>query len=282
MHPWYSSTTHNIGYRCFFTPQIVQSKENFYHTLTLDNGPFLAFQLLIDIMLRLDQNEFARDELLEVSRHYYANDPIQLKRIDEFEHTYTPKDAIKWYTNNCFVYRLINYSLGIKSIDFIFKLRYIIHDLHNQLDQMQMQFLRLLPPNQRIQRLYRGLRMNSDNLVELQKNKGNLVSMNTFLSTTSDEQAALYFAGDGNIDDNFVSVMYQIDIDTKVKHSIPFAKIDHESIFKDEDEVLFSMAAVFRVGEIEQLKDHLWKIELTLTTTEDEQWNLLIAHLNSK
>jgi hypothetical protein len=250
--------------------------------LTLDNEPFLAFKLLVDIMLRLDQNRFARNELLEVSRNYYANDPIQLKKIDEFEHTYTPKDAIKWYTKDCFVYRLINYSLGIKSIDFIFKLRYIIHDLHNQLARMQMQFLRLLPPNQPIQRLYRGLRMNSDNLVELQKNKGNLVSMNTFLSTTSDEQAALYFAGDGNIDDNFVSVMYQIDIDTKVKHSIPFAKIDHESIFKDEDEVLFSMAAVFRVGEIEQLKDHLWKIELTLTTTEDEQWNLLIAHLNSK
>jgi hypothetical protein len=147
---------------------------------------------------------------------------------------------------------------------------------------MQIEFLRLLPSNQPIRRFYRGLKMTLANLLELQQNQGNLVSMNTFLSTTSDYQAALYFSGDGNIDENYVSVIYQIDVDTTVKHSIPFAKIDYESIFKDEDEVLFSMAAVFRVGEIEQLKDHLWRIELTLTKTEDEQWNRLIAHLNSK
>ena len=37
----------------------------------------------------------------------------------------------------------------------------------------------------------------------------------------------------------FVSVIYKIEIDTTVKHSIPIAKIDYESIFIDEDEVLF-------------------------------------------
>jgi hypothetical protein len=283
MHPWHSSTKDIINHRCFFTPRITQSKQTSFRNLTLENGPFLAFQLLVDMMLRLDQNKFARNELLQVCRQFYANDPIELRKIDEFECTYDPRDAIKWYTIDCFLYRLINRSLRIESIDLIFKLRYFIHDLHNQLAQLQMEFLHLLPPNQPILRLYRGLRMRLNELYDLQHNKGNLVSTNTFLSTTSDYEAALSFSGDGNdVEENFISVIYQINVDTTVKYSIPFAKIDYQSIFKDEDEVLFSMGAVFHVGEIEQVKDRLWTVELTLTSTEDEQWNFLTSHLYSK
>ena len=65
-----------IRHRCFFTSQITQSKQNCFRNLTFDNEPFLAFQLLIDMMLRLDQNEFARDELLQVCREHYINDPM--------------------------------------------------------------------------------------------------------------------------------------------------------------------------------------------------------------
>jgi hypothetical protein len=147
-----------------------------------------------------------------------------------------------------------------------------------------MEFLRLLPPNQPILRLYRGLRMRLHELYDLQHNKGNLVSTNTFLSTTSDYEAALFFSGDGNdVEENFVSVIYQINVDTTVKYSIPFAKIDeYQSIYKDEKEVLFSMGAVFYVGETEQVKDHLWTVELTLKSTEDEQWNVLTSHLYAR
>jgi hypothetical protein len=218
-------------------------------------------------MLRLDQNEFVRDELIQVCREHCANNPIELKKIDEFERTYEPRNAIKWYTTDCFLYQLINRSLEIESINLIFKLRY---------------FIRLLLLNQSILRLYRGLTMKLHELQETHQNKGNLISTNSFLLTTSDYEAALMFAGDGNIKHDDISVIYKIQVDTTVKHSIPFAKIYYISIFKNEDEVLFSMTAVFHVGETEQLKDHLWTIELTLTLTEDEQWNILTAHLAPK
>ncbi|CAF1357733.1 unnamed protein product [Adineta steineri] len=281
MHPWYSSTKDIIRHRSFFTLQNVQINENFFRNLTLENGSFLAFQLLVDMMLRLDQNEFARNELLQVCRDSYADDPIELKKIDKFEQTYDPRDAIKWYTTDCFLYRLINRSLRTESIDHIFKLRYFIHDLHNQLAQIQKEFLRLLPSNQIILQLYRGLRMQLHELHDLERNEGNLVSTDTFLSTTSDYEAALSFSGDGNVEDNYVSVIYEITVDTRLTHWIPFAKIDYHSIFKDEDEVLFSMGAVFRVGQAKQLKDRLWMIELTLTSTKDEYWNVLTNHLHS-
>ncbi|CAF3799074.1 unnamed protein product [Rotaria sordida] len=282
IQPWYLKTKNIISQRSFFISEIEQPKQDFFRNLTDHSVPFLAFQLLIDMMLRLDRTEFARDELLEVCRERYLNDSIELKRIDYFEQTYDAKNAIKWYTTDCFIYRIINESLRIESIDLIFKLRYFINDLHNQLAQMQIDFLRLLPSNVFILTLYRGLTMGWNQLEELRRNKGNLVSTNSFLSTTNDYEAACFFAGDGNVDRDYVSVIFEISVNTKVKHSIPFAKIDYQSIFKDEDEVLFSIGAVFRVDETEEIREHLWKVNLTLTQIEDEQWNILTAHLNPK
>ncbi len=78
-----------------------------------------------------------------------------------------------------------------------------------------------------------------------------------------------------------VSVLYQITIDIRISHSIPFAEIQNRSIFKDEDEVLFSMASVFRVDAVESYGD-LWVVDLILVNKEDEQWNILTAYLLRK
>ncbi|CAF4257270.1 unnamed protein product, partial [Adineta steineri] len=128
---------------------------------------------------------------------------------------------------------------------------------------------------------YRGQRMKITELARLQENVHKLISMNNFLSTTNNVTAAIFFAGDGclNDSDEQISVVYQIAIDTSVPHSIPFAKIQYESIFEDEDEVLFSMASVFRIDNVEEY-DTLWIVELTLINEEDETWNILTAHLN--
>jgi hypothetical protein len=120
-------------------------------------------------------------------------------------------------------------------------------------------------------------------LKKLRKNVGKLISKNSFLSTTNDVQAAVFFSGDGSLDnaETDISVLYQITIDTHVPHSIPFAQIQYESIFEDEDEdeVLFSIASVFRIDTIEQY-GNLWVVDLTLINKEDEEWNILTAHLN--
>jgi len=45
--------------------------------LSADNGSFLAFQLSLDIILRLDQNDFARQELFSMCRANYHNDRLK-------------------------------------------------------------------------------------------------------------------------------------------------------------------------------------------------------------
>jgi hypothetical protein len=41
------------------------------------------------------------------------------------------------------------------------------------------------------------------------------------------------------------------------------------------------MASVFRIDSVEQY-GNLWVVDLTLVNKEDEQWNMLTAHLNKK
>ncbi|CAF1533125.1 unnamed protein product [Adineta steineri] len=232
-------------------------------------------------MLRLHQTQFARQEMIEMCRLKYENSLTDLEKINEFERSYQHSDALKWYTTNSFLYRLLHQALRMEDIDTIFKLRYYIYDLHNQLTQLHTSYLHSLPSDQPILTLYRGQRMKTTELTRLQQNIDKLISMNNFLSATNNVTAAIFFAGDGclNDPDGEVSVVYQIIIDTSVPHSIPFVKIQYESIFQNEDEVLFSMASVFRIDNVEQY-GALWVVELTLINKEDETWNILTAHLN--
>ncbi|CAF1228924.1 unnamed protein product [Adineta steineri] len=274
INPWKAK----ISEQSFFSGR----HEPLFTRLLIDeNSSFLAFQLLTDMMLRLHQTEFARQEMIEMCRLKCEHSLTDLEKINEFERSYQHSQAIEWYTTNSFLYRLLHQALRMEDIDTIFKLRYYIYDLHNQLAQLHRSYLYSLPSNQPILTLYRGQRMKTTELTKLQENVDKLISMNSFLSTTNDVIAAIFFAGDGclNDPDEEISAVYQITIDTSVPHSIPFAKIQYKSIFQDEDEVLFSMASVFRIDNVEQY-GALWVVELTLINKEDETWNILTAHLN--
>ncbi|CAF4299071.1 unnamed protein product [Rotaria socialis] len=84
-------------------------------------------------------------------------------------------------------------------------------------------------------------------------NNGNLISINSFLSATTDRYVARIFAGDGHIEnsDTHLAVLYEIEIDTRLPRSVLFAELSGQT-------------------------------KLTLTTDEDEQWNILTEHLQEK
>ncbi|CAF1197137.1 unnamed protein product [Rotaria sp. Silwood1] len=196
------------------------------------------------------------------------------------------QDAVKWYTYDSFLYRLLNEVLRTETVDHIFKLRYYIQDLHNQLALKQADYLkRLQRDNTSILKLYRGQVMTRNEFENnFCANKGNLISMNNFLSTTTDRYVARFFASDGNVEnlETQISVLYEIEIDTWLPHSVPFAELGDQSFFEQENEVLFSMGAVFRIEETCEEHRYLWKVKLTLTTEEDEQWNVLTEHLSEE
>ncbi|CAF1181114.1 unnamed protein product [Adineta steineri] len=266
-----------FGLRSFFTA--AGSGKQFFHDLTHEDAAFIQFQLLIDMILRLEHNHIAKSELLEVCRANLSSNPSELEKINAFEQTYQSKDAAKWYTKDCFLYRLLNKSLRNGNIDQIVKLRYFIHDLHNQLAELQFNFLRSRSQNQSILTLYRGLRMTMSEVNEFRHHEGHFLSTNSFLSTTQDYEAALFFSGEGRVSDPEVSVVFDISVDTSIGHSVPFASIEYQSMFQDEDEILFSIGAVFHIGETKEIGERLWTVKLILTPQQEGLWTNLTKHL---
>ena len=68
-----------------------------------------------------------------------------------------------------------------------------------------------------------------------------------------------------------MGILFTITIDPS-KSSVPFASVDRISQFPGEDEILFSMHAVFRISEIKPINEtnRLFEVELTLTSDNDE------------
>ena len=61
-----------------------------------------------------------------------------------------------------------------------------------------------------------------------------------------------------------MGVLFVIQINPSIS-TTPFANVKDVSYYKGEDEILFSMHSIFRIGEIKQLDGNtrLWQVDLT-------------------
>ncbi len=57
----------------------------------------------------------------------------------------------------------------------------------------------------------------------------------------------------------------------------PFANVGKVSYYQGEEEILFSMHSVYRIGQLKQIdkNDRLWQVDLTLTGDNDPQLRAL-------
>ncbi|CAF4203513.1 unnamed protein product [Rotaria magnacalcarata] len=259
-------------------------QKSYFRYLDTNSTSFLKFQVLIDALLRLDTNEFAKEELIELCLSKYVNDRKTLNQIDVFAQNYRREDAAYWYSRDWFLFRTLNEALHQENYDTIIKLRCFIRDLHNQLAALQIDYLQSSPHNQPNIVLYRGQTIPRSEIEWLQRYQCSLISMNSFLSTTNSYQAAVFFSGEGtaDVDQGYVSVIFEILVDTRLPLNVPFARINYQSIFQDEEEILFSMATTFRIQDVEKIRDNFWCVKIKLEKNlDDEQWQLLTSHLNA-
>ena len=109
------------------------------------------------------------------------------------------------------------------------------------------------------------------------------MSFNNFLSTSKTQDVSLGFATCALSKTDTVGILFQMSIDPSVS-SAPFASIDEVSYFQTEEEILFSMHTVFRIGEIKQIDKNnpLYQVELTLTSDDDPQLRMLTEHIREE
>ena len=124
---------------------------------------------------------------------------------------------------------------------------FFLHDLHQQIKQLHQE--QLVDYQGRCFSLYRGQELSTEDFMRVQNIRGGLMAFNSFLSTSKDRATPLAFAESASKKDNTIGILFILHMDPKIT-STPFADTTDISYFQEEEEVLFSMHAIFRVGEI--------------------------------
>ena len=189
-------------------------KQQAFCNLSESSTSFLWFQLfkkmLIDIpqngTVPFDEKDQAKKHMIKHCYLHYRHNPTQLKNIAEFEATYTASNAIRWYTSDTFIYKLINKALRTEDIEVLHTFRFFIVDLCTNLADVYKEMVELDFPLPSI--TYRGTQMNKAEIEILVANKGCLIATNGFLSTSRTREVAKFYAGSGK---NFLSRIYLID-----------------------------------------------------------------------
>ncbi|CAF1011379.1 unnamed protein product [Didymodactylos carnosus] len=137
-----------------------------------DNFDVILLELTQILRRMSPDSDKVNNKLLERCRLYYANNPAELEKIDDFEKNYHADDAIRWYAKDSFLFRLLNTALRKNDINTILDFRFFIIDLHDQLTKVQTEYLRSLPVNATRLTLFRGQLMGSRELKQLQLSVG--------------------------------------------------------------------------------------------------------------
>ncbi|CAF1191529.1 unnamed protein product [Didymodactylos carnosus] len=239
---------------------------------------FMYFQLLIEILLEIDSSDESKQELIEQCSKQYEENEKELAYIEEFHKKYEPNRAIWWYTRECFLYRMLNKALRVQDIDILFKLRFFIKDLHNQLEQLHFKSLNVAKELT----LYRGQGMVVEEFEKLKGNIGGFLSINYFLSTSQSRDVAVRFAQASRNQEGFEAILFEISIDIE-NCSKPFHNITKYSALPKESEVLFSLGTVFRIQSIRRsTSTGIWNVKLLLNGQEDQDLRHLTGQIRNE
>ena len=234
---------------------------------------FMYSQLLKEILLNRDYDEKQRTEFIKFCRIQYKGSVSMQEVINEFAETYSSALAIWWYTRDTFIYPMLNKALRTQDIAIVIKMGFFLRDLHRRIENLYLKSMYQSQPA----KVYRGQGIFNTDFDRISKNKGGLLSFNNFLSTTLDRNIAFMRADSAQDDPELTGVLFEIEIDPSISRA-PFASVDNLSYYADsEQEVLFSMHTVFRIGQLQQMRNRLWHVTLTLTDDDDEQ----LKHLSN-
>ncbi|CAF1156907.1 unnamed protein product [Didymodactylos carnosus] len=252
---------------------IAQKLNNYFDIIMLQ---------LIEILRSVsDRTDTINKKMLERYRYYCAGDDTELARIDDFELNYRNCDAIRWYTKDSFLYRLLNSTLRHSDINAIFDFRSYILDLYDQLTIVHLDYLRSLPTTNKLSTAYRGQLMHINEIELLEKNIDRQILFNTFVSSSQSCDVALVFCGQGLEQTPLLeSVFFHIEYDNRYNERRPYADIKLNSVFSDDNEMLFSQGSLFKIDSVSQVCTKVWLIKLTLCDQIDDEVNSFIKCIN--
>ena len=237
---------------------------------------------LLIICFQSQHSDKSHKEMFDECRAYYRTNITTLKRIDEFQEDYNSSNAIREYTRDSFLYRIINHALRTQNMKIIRKLSPFISDLHSQIRQSHHKYVTSNEPL--IRSVYREQYLSSDELNSLRvvwKSNNPIITLTTFGSTSLDPDVAINFGCFPSNDQ--ISCLFEMILTDKYNETQKdmyfrrydaFANIASASVIPDEQEVLFSPGIHFRIKSMEdpinQSDLHWMLIVLEAVTKADE------------
>ena len=232
---------------------------------------FMYTVLFKEIILEIDEDDSkAMKQLVD----YCSETGIDEDELKRFESTYDKKSSIWWYTCESFLYGTLNHALRCLEMETMAKLGFVIRNLHQQLLQLHREQLDDFKEKFVV---YRGQGFNEEEFDHLNRNQSGLLSFNNFLSTSKLQKVSMDFIKRKLAKHpKKVGVLFIMTIDSEkvsIPSTTPFALIDHLSAIPTEEEILFSMHRIFRIENIQQMKDEkrIYEVQLTLTDDNDPQ-----------
>lgn len=253
-----------------------QLKENDLDQL---DPSFMYTQILKEILLTITFDQQHIDEFIEYCQKIFIDNENELKNVDQLARNYDQHSPIWWYTYECFLYPMLNRCLRTMDTNLIIKLGFFIGDLHRQLEQLHD---RQFDQEQLI--VYRGQGMEMEAFHKMAATKGGLLSFNCFLSTSKDHHTSLEFAQRALTDPQMMGVLFVMTIHPD-RSKTPFASVVDVGYFgAQENEVLFAMHTVFRIGQLKSMDENsrLIRVELTLTSDDDKDLRQLTDQIRQE
>ncbi|CAF1452762.1 unnamed protein product, partial [Rotaria magnacalcarata] len=231
---------------------------------------FMYSQIFKDILLEIEHDQQAVKDLVKFCKQEYQDNTKELTIIDEFQRTYQAPNAIWWYTRQCFTYKMLNGALRTLNGDIMIRMGCFLCDVHRQIEVLYKK--QVSQYHGKIFTVFRGQGISKADFEKLAHNKGGLISFNNFLSTSTKREVSINFVKQALRTTDMLGILFQITVDTSVSTTL-FASIKDVSYFKCEEEILFSMHTVFRIGDIRKIgmNNSIYEVDLKLTSDDDPQ-----------
>ncbi|CAF3071026.1 unnamed protein product [Rotaria sp. Silwood2] len=260
----------------------LSEREKALQDLSKESVTSIWYRLILRVLRLMVKYGDAKGDMITACQASYHDNNAQKKKINDFEKDYSTAKAVWWYTYDSFLYRLLNKALRTQDMEIIFKFRFFINELQNEIEKLYNEYL----DKYSFQRdhhftVYRSQILSMTELDQLKQNVNELISMNSFLSATLNPNVAELYSGPSdqlNEPSALESVYFIIDVCNFSKETTPFAFIEHHSCIPDEKEVLFSMGAIFKVQSVEK-HGNMWHIHLQLSSEQNQLGQKLLDHM---
>ena len=243
---------------------------------------FMYTQILKEILLTIDFNQKYFEEFLKFCRDELANDNKELRNVDKIQNEYYQHKPIWWYTRQSFLYSMVNKGLRLMDIDNILKMGFFICDLHKNIADLHAEQFEQ-DTSAGLFTVYRGQGLSQVDFDQIRKSRDGLLAFNNFLSTSKNRQVSLNFINRTVIKTSPVPILFVMHIDSSIRRT-PFANVVDVSAIQREEEVLFSMHSVFRIGATKKLHsdNRIWEVELVFTGENDPDLHVLTDNVREQ